>query len=128
MAQFDHDGEPERSSTVQYLIAIYETPDDFARRNGDDDYWVAWRGYAEALSEAGVLVGGNALKAPSTGTTIRIERDRQVVQDGPFADTHEQFGGYFVIEVDTLDAALRWAARAPSASTGAVEVRPILSM
>lgn len=113
---------------MQYLIAIYETPEDFSRRNGDDDYWVAWRAYTAALSEAGVLVGGNALKDPSTGTTVRIERDGHVVQDGPFADTHEQFGGYFVIDVDTLDDALRWAARAPSASTGAVEVRPILSM
>jgi hypothetical protein len=62
-----------------------------------------------------------------TGTTLRVRGDKRQVQDGPFADTKEQLGGYFVIEVPDLDSALEWAARAPCASTGGVEVRPVFT-
>ena len=62
----------------------------------------------------------------NTATTVRIRDGKRLVQDGPFADTKEQLGGYFVIEVPDLDAALEWAARAPSAACASVEVRPVL--
>ena len=61
-----------------------------------------------------------------TGTRVQVEGSKRPVQDGPFADTHEHLGGYFVVDVATLDEALEWAARAPCASAGSVEVRPVL--
>lgn len=80
--------------------------------------------YAKALDEAGVLRSAEVLR-PSFATTTVRERDGQLlVQDGPYADTKEQLGGTFVIDVDDLDAALEWARRAPSLAWGAVEIRP----
>ena len=73
-----------------------------------------------------VIVKGDGLQGPNTATTVRIRDGKRIVQDGPFADTKEQLGGYFVIEVPDLDAALEWAARAPSAACASVEVRPVL--
>jgi hypothetical protein len=84
----------------------------------------AFRAYAEALDGAGVLRSAEVLQ-PSTASTTVTARDGALhVQDGPFADTKDQIGGSFVIEVDGLDEALDWAGRAPSAAWGAVEVRP----
>jgi hypothetical protein len=72
------------------------------------------------------MVSGNGLQPPHTATTVRIQDGKRHVQDGPFADTKEQLGGYFIIDVPHVDAALEWAARAPCASTGGVEVRPVM--
>jgi hypothetical protein len=115
---------------MKYLMLIYETEADFRARSNEqkDVFWGAWRAYHQALVAAGVIVGGSALQPPSTGTTVRVKGDTRHVQDGPYADTKEQLGGYIVLEVPSLDAALDWAARCPAASTGAVEVRPYLSM
>lgn len=71
---------------------------------------------------------GQALQPSSTATSLRIRGGKRQVQDGPFADSKEQLGGFFIIDVPDLDAALEWAARCPSASTGGVEVRPVLLM
>ncbi len=84
----------------------------------------AWMAYAKALIDAGVLTGGTALQLPETATTLRIKDGKRLVQDGPFADTKEQLGGFFIINVADLDAALDWAARCPLAPGGVVEVRP----
>jgi hypothetical protein len=78
------------------------------------------------LIDAGVLVGGNALYPPSTATTLRLEAGRRHVQDGPYAATKDQLGGFYLIEVPDLDTALYWASLNPAASRGAVEVRPVL--
>jgi hypothetical protein len=71
--------------------------------------------------------GGKGLEPPSTGTTVRLRDGERIVQDGPYADTKEQLGGFFVIDVPDLDAALDWAARCPAATDGVVEVRPVLT-
>ncbi|MDQ4214849.1 YciI family protein [Microbacterium sp. ASV81] len=81
--------------------------------------------YAKALDEAGVLRSAEVLHPSAVTTTVRVRDGQLLVQDGPFADTKEQLGGSFVIEVDDLDAAIAWAGRAPSVAWGAVEVRPI---
>jgi hypothetical protein len=81
--------------------------------------------YHKALVEAGVYLGGNPLQAPETATTVRLKDGKRRVQDGPFADTKEQLGGFTILELPSLDAALDWAARCPAASAGAVEVRPV---
>jgi hypothetical protein len=114
---------------MQFALLIYESPEGFASRNKDesDTYTGAWRAYYNALVEAGVYVGGDPLQVPETGTTVRIREGKRRVQDGPYADTKEQLGGFIILELPSLDAALEWAARGPAASYGAVEVRPIAS-
>jgi hypothetical protein len=112
---------------MQFALLIYESPEAFAARNSDgtDSYTGAWRAYYEALVEAGIYVGGDPLQVPETGTTVRIKDGKRHVQDGPFADTKEQVGGFTILELPSLDAALDWAARCPAAALGAVEVRPL---
>jgi hypothetical protein len=106
---------------------IYESPEAFASRKSDgaDAYTGAWRAYHKALVESGAFVGGDPLEVPETGTTIKIKEGKRSVQDGPYADTKEQLGGFTILELPSLDAALEWAARCPAASYGAVEVRPL---
>ena len=112
---------------MQFALLIYESPEAFASRKskGNDSYTGAWRAYHKALVEAGVFAGGDPLEVPETGTTIRIKEGKRGVQDGPYADTKEQLGGFTILELPSLDAALDWAARCPAASYGAVEVRPL---
>lgn len=110
---------------MQFALLIYESPEAFASRTSDasDPYAGAWRAYHKALVESGIFVGGDPLEVPETGTTIRIRQGKRGVQDGPYADTKEQLGGFTILELPSLDAALEWAARCPAAAYGAVEVR-----
>jgi hypothetical protein len=114
-------------SAMQFALLIYESPEAFGARKSDgtDPYTGAWRAYHKALVEAGVFVGGDPLEVPETGTTIRMKEGKRGVQDGPYADTKEQLGGFTILELPSLDAALEWAARCPGAAYGAVEVRPL---
>lgn len=109
-----------------YALLIYEGQADFARRQSDPEYVGAWRKYYQAMVEAGIYVGGNPLDAPETGTTVRLRDSKRQIQDGPYAGSKEQLGGFTLLELPSLDAALEWAARCPAASYGAVEVRPVL--
>ena len=112
---------------MNYTMLIYEPQSDFALRTDPDKqgaYLAAWPPYAKALRDAGVLVGGAGLEPPETGTTVRIRDGKRVVQDGPYADTKEQLGGYFIINVPDLDTALDWASRCPTTPTGVIEIRP----
>lgn len=115
---------------MQYAIIINEPREDFAKRSNAEapSYWAAWQAYSKALSDAGVIRGGNALQGPDTATVVRLVDGKRLVQDGPFADTKEQLGGFMIIEVKDLDEALHWAALCPAAATGAVELRPVLPM
>lgn len=116
---------------MQYMLILNETEADFARRDDPAEagpYWGAWTAFIGAMNAAGIVVKGDGLLPPSTATTLRLRGGERVIEDGPFADVKEQLGGYFVIEVADLDAALDWAAQAPSAQTASVEVRPILPM
>jgi hypothetical protein len=112
---------------MQFALLIYESPEAFASRksDGSDHYTGAWRAYHKALVESGVYVAGDPLEVPETGTTIKLKDGKRGVQDGPYADTKEQLGGFTILELPSLDAALEWAARCPAASYGAVEVRPL---
>ncbi|RIX40331.1 MAG: YciI family protein [Rhodocyclales bacterium GT-UBC] len=114
---------------MHYTILIHETAEGFAARSDNqqrDAYWAGTMAYLRALKEAQVFVGGAGLQGPETSTTIRFEQGRQLIQDGPFAETKEQLGGYFIIDVANLDAALDWAARFPQRPGLVVEVRPNL--
>jgi hypothetical protein len=85
----------------------------------------AYQAYGEAMGKAGVVQGGNRLRPANTATTVRIRDGKTQVLDGPYADTKEQLGGYYLIDAPDLDAALSWASRCPGASYGVMEVRPI---
>ena len=112
---------------MQFALLIYESPQAFASRtsDGSDTYTNAWRAYHKALEQSGAFVGGDPLEVPETGTTVRIRNGKRGVQDGPYADTKEQLGGFTILELPSLDEALEWAARCPAASYGAVEVRAL---
>jgi hypothetical protein len=84
----------------------------------------AFQAYAKALEDAGVLASAEVLQPSNATTTVTLASGELVVQDGPFADTKEQLGGTFVIEVPDLDGAIEWARRSPSVSWGHVEIRP----
>jgi len=111
---------------MQFALLIYESPEAFATRN-TDSYTGAWRAYHKALVEAGVYVAGDPLQVPENATTVRVKDGKRRVQDGHHADTKEQLGGFTILELPSLDAAMDWAARCPAASYGAVEVRPLTS-
>jgi hypothetical protein len=110
---------------MKYAILVYETEQDLRDRA---KHMPAYNAYSQALAEAGVAAGGAALHPSQTATTIRLQNGQRNVQDGPYADTKEQLGGFFIIDVPDLDAAMDWAARCPAASNCAVEVRPLLPM
>jgi len=116
---------------VNYTLLIYENAAGLDLRNTPDAakreaFWGGFVAYTKALQDAGVMVGGAGLQLPATGTTLRMRSGKRHVQDGPYADTKEQLGGYYVINVPDLDAALDWAARIPAAPGAIIEVRPNL--
>ena len=84
--------------------------------------------FTEELGASGALVGGERLRPIGDATTVRVRDGKTLTSDGPFAETKEQLGGYYVVDVPDLDAALAWAAKIPSAKYGSVEVRPIWEM
>jgi hypothetical protein len=85
----------------------------------------AYRAYMEAMSKAGVLKDSRGLYSASAATTVRVANGKPQVLDGPYADSKEQLGGFHIIEVPDLDAAIAWATRSPTALYGVVEVRPV---
>ena len=114
---------------MQYMILFREPVETFTERNDPDKaeaYWGAWSAYIGAMQQSGIVVSGHGLQGPHTSTTIRLRDGKREVQDGPFADSKEQLGGYFIVDVPDLDTALEWAARSPSAASASVEVRPVL--
>src|SRR5215475_9888510 len=91
---------------MKYTILIYENEVDFATRSDEkrkEAYWGAYRAYTQALTQAGVMIGGAGLQLPGRATTIRLRAGKRQVQDGPFAEAKEQLGGYYVIDVPDLD-------------------------
>jgi hypothetical protein len=116
---------------VQYMLLLNESPEELAKRDDPEHtagYWGGWNAFIGAMAQAGIIVKGDGLRRPELATTLRIRDGKRTVQDGPFADSKEALGGYFVIDVPDLDAALEWAARAPCVHDGSVEIRPVLVM
>lgn len=112
---------------MQYLLMIYanEAGWDSLSPAEQEQGVAAYYAYTEALSKAGVHLSSNRLGPSSSGTTVRVANGKSQVLDGPYADSKEQLGGYYLIDVPDLDAAISWAARCPGASHGIVEVRPL---
>jgi hypothetical protein len=115
---------------MKYMLLVYsnEAGMKTAPKDQVDQMMAAYGAYVEALKKAGVDAGLDRLQGSATATTVRIANGKTQVLDGPYAETKEQLGGYFIIDVPDLDAALSWAARCPGASHGVVEVRPIWAM
>jgi len=112
---------------MQYMLLIYsgEAPDAFDGLSEDDQKAVL--GEYFAISEAPGVTGGNQLQPPATATTVRVEDGRTLTTDGPFAETKEALGGYYLLEANDLDGALEVAARIPAARMGgSIEVRPVV--
>ena len=113
---------------MQYMLLIYEDESTYAAPGAMEAVVQAHMAYTEELAQAGVLRGGNGLEPVATAKTIRTGRGQHVVLDGPFAETKEQLGGYYLIEVAHLETAIEWARKIPMAGEGAVEVRPVIDM
>jgi len=115
---------------MHYLLMIYSKEGAWEKLTPAEQQqgMAAYSAFTEALRTSGALVGSNRLKPASTATTVRINNGKAQVLDGPYADTKEQLGGYYLLDVADLDAALAWAARCPGASHGIVEVRPVWTM
>ena len=115
---------------MEYMLLLYSDPAGFAALSPDQigEAMAAYGAYNEALQKAGVMRSSNRLRPAAMSTTVRLQAGKTEVLNGPYAETREQLGGYFLIDVPDLDAALSWAARCPGASHGVVEVRPIWPM
>jgi hypothetical protein len=115
---------------MQYLLLIYgnEAAMLNAPKEASKERLGAYIAYSEAMKKAGVLLGANRLQPTSAATTVRAPGGKQSVLNGPFADTKEQLGGYYLIEAPDLDAALSWAKRCPGSQHGSIEVRPVWQM
>ena len=109
---------------MQFLALIYNT-------EGADDVDMStlmeqYGAFTHAVQEAGVMVAGDALQAVSTATSVRVRNGKMELTDGPFAETKEQLGGYYLLECKDLDEAIHWASLIPSARYGTIEVRPVM--
>lgn len=112
---------------MNYLLLIYgEEPGQAPSQDEIDQVMGEYWAFEKAVADAGVKVGGAALQPSQTATTVRVKDGERVVTDGPFAETREVLGGYYLLDVPDLDAALEWAARCPGSNYGSVEVRPVM--
>jgi hypothetical protein len=114
---------------MQYLLLIYGPEADFSQVTPEEMEveMKAWFAYTDFLKDKGWYVGGEALQPVATATTVRERDGKLVTTDGPFAETKEQLGGYYLVDCPNLDDAIEAASRIPSVSRGSIEVRPIQS-
>jgi hypothetical protein len=120
----------EGDSHMQYMLMAYVNEGGWSTMTQEQQQqgMAAYAAYAEALVKAGIVKGSNRLRPATDATIVRVADGKPQVIDGPYADSKEQLGGYFLIDVPDLDAAISWASRCPAAGHGAVEVRPIWDM
>ena len=113
---------------MKYMLLIYhdEPSWDAISENERQQVYLEYRKLREELVSRGQFVTGSQLQPITTATTVRVRDGKELVTDGPFAETHEQLGGYFLVEAANLDEATAIAARIPSARTGTIEVRPLV--
>jgi hypothetical protein len=113
---------------MQYLLLIYGNEEHFGKltKAEQDGVLQEYGEFTKSIAQSGHYRGGNELAQISTATTVRVRDKKKLVTDGPFAETKEQLGGYYLVEAKDLDEALGLAARIPSARWGSIEVRPII--
>ena len=115
---------------MKYMLLIYgnEAARQSVTKEQMGQMFAAYGAYTEAMKKAGAYVAGDPLQPSSTASTVRVNGGGAKVLNGPYADTKEQLGGYYIVDVPDLDAALSWASRCPGASVGTLEVRPLMTM
>lgn len=115
---------------MQYLLLIYLNEAEAAKRTPEENAknFDEYMSFSKAIGESGHLVGGQPLEPVATATTVRVKGGKVVRTDGPFAETREQLGGYYLIEAKDLDEAVSIAARIPDARDGSIEVRPVMQI
>ena len=113
---------------MQYMLLIAREDSVMTESSPEerDTRRAAFLAYTRALREAGLLLGGDALEPSTTARTVRVRGGQARILDGPFADSKEQLGGYYLIDAPDMDTAVAWAARCPAAAFGAMEVRPVM--
>jgi hypothetical protein len=113
---------------MKYLLTIYNDESRYGEATPRDvqQMMAAYEAFGREASAAGVMLGGEGLSPSSTATTVRVRDGETLTSDGPFAETREQLGGYYLLECRDLDEALGWAAKIPGALDGAIEVRPVM--
>ena len=115
---------------MQYMLLIYSDEKRWEALSTEDRGRLSaeYGSYTADMRDKGIFVEGAPLQTTATATSVQVRDGDNVVTDGPFAETKEQLGGYYVVEVPSLDEALDWASRMPSARFGTIEVRPVMSM
>jgi hypothetical protein len=113
---------------MQYMLLIYNDPHGWDSLSDDERgaIYNAYGTFTAELQASGKMVAGDALQAIDTATSVRVRDGETLTTDGPFAETKEVLGGYYLIDVDTLDEALEWGAKVPGAQYGTIEVRPVV--
>ena len=113
---------------MRYLLLIYTPEKEQAKMTPaqQQDMMDGYNKFTEDLMGAKAMLGGDALQPTTTATTVRVRGGKTATTDGPFAETKEQLGGFYLVEAKNLDAAVKWAAKIPGAKHGAIEVRPIM--
>jgi hypothetical protein len=115
---------------MKYMLLIYADEATFKNVSQADvgQMMAAYGAYTEAMKKAGVLSASERLQPVATATTVRMAKGKPEVLNGPYAETKEQLGGFYLIDVPDLDTALSWASRCPGANHGTMEVRPVWAM
>jgi len=110
------------------MLLIYQPADYQPSESKQSEMFQAYMAYSERIRKAGAFVDGAALVPPTSATTVRIRDGKRLITDGPFAETKEFLGGFYVLECDSLDRALELAADCPGASYGSIEIRPFMDL
>jgi hypothetical protein len=115
---------------MQYLCLIYEDEKEWLKLPPAETEKVIgeYRAYTETVKRSGNFLGGNGLEPTHTATTVRVRKGRVATTDGPFAETKEQLGGYYLLEARDLNEAIQLASKIPGARLGSVEVRPVMEV
>jgi hypothetical protein len=113
---------------MQYMLLIYDSEERWAELSEDERnaLYAEYGAFTNEVRDKGVLVAADQLQPAATASVVRVKKGEQVVTDGPFTETKERLGGYYLIDVGSTDEAIAWAAKIPSARGGAVEVRPVV--
>ncbi len=114
---------------MEFLLLIHEAESDRQDWSENDQtaLMAAYQAFGQSVMDAGVMRGGHALQPVAAGKTMRVREGAPMVTDGPFAETKEQLGGYYLLDCPDMASALAWAEKIPTAKTGYVEVRPIMT-
>ena len=113
---------------MHYLLLIYQNEADHARLSQEElgAEYEAYGAYGEEVQKRGAFLSGEPLMPTNTATTVRVRGGKTLTTDGPFAETKEQLGGYYLLNCKDLDEAIEWAARIPAVTAGSIEIRPVM--